>query len=40
MQEIEITDSQKLPKSFQGYLGNSNNKTNFSKSGEEHCRKF
>ena len=27
-QEIEITDSQKFPKSFQSYLGNSNNKTN------------
>ena len=28
MQEIEITDSQKFPKSFQSYIGNSNNKTN------------
>ena len=28
MQEIEITDSQKCPKSFQSYIGNSNNKTN------------
>ena len=27
MQEIEIIDSQKFPKSFQSYLGNSNDKT-------------
>ena len=26
MQEIEIIDMQKFPKSFQSYLGNSNNK--------------
>ena len=31
MQEIEIIDSQKFPKSFQSYLGNSNNKTNLVK---------
>ena len=28
MQKIEIIDNQKFPKSFQSYLGNSNNKTN------------
>ena len=30
-QEIKIVDSQKFPKSFQSYLGNSNNKTNLVK---------
>ena len=31
MQEIEITDNSKLPKSFQSCLGNCNNKTNLVK---------
>ena len=31
MQEIEVIDNQKFPKSFQCYLGNSNNKTNLVK---------
>ena len=31
IQEIKIIDSQKFPKSFQSYLGNSNNKTNLMK---------
>ena len=31
MQEIENADSEKFPKSFQSYLGNSNNRTNLLK---------
>ena len=31
MKEIEVIDNQKSPKSFQSYLGNSNNKTNLVK---------
>ena len=31
MQKIEIIDSEKFPKSFQSYLGNTNNKTNLVK---------
>ena len=31
IQEIEIIDNEKFPKSFQNYLGNSNNKTSLEK---------